>query len=139
MFNRVSRSPNQSHAHKQKVQEINTKAKASCKNSLDLRNSERGNPPGKSIQDRLKMLRWRCLGDALGRPGTSQGPIWADFRRQPKIYEKMGGFCEAAGTSRELPGDRKINEKSLVCQQKALQTLILCRYLCTKPLSTIFA
>ena len=85
------------------------------------------------------MLRWRCLGDALGLPGASQGPIRADFRRQPKIYEKMGGFCEAAGTSRELPGDRKINEKSLVCQQKALQTWILCRYLCTKPLSMIFA
>ena len=79
------------------------------------------------------------LGPPWGLPGTSQGPIRADFRRQPKIYEKMGGFCEAAGTSRELPGDRKINEKSLVCQQKALQTWILCRYLCTKPFSMIFA
>ena len=85
------------------------------------------------------MLRWRCLGDALGLPGASQGPIRADFRRQPKIDEKMGGFCEAAGTSRELPGDRKINEKTLVCEQKALQTWIRCRCLCTKPFSMFFA
>ena len=130
--------PNQSHAHKRKVQEKSTKAKTSCKNSIDLRNSERGNPPGKSIQNRLKMLRWRCLGDALGLPGASQGPIRADLQRQPKLDEKMGGFCEAAGTSQELPGDPKINEKSIVCEQKALQTWILCRCLCTKPFSMIF-
>ena len=80
-----------------------------------------------------------CLWDTLGLPGASQGPTQADFRRQPKIDEKMAGFCEAARTSRELPGDRKINEKTLVCEQKALQTWILCRYLCTKPFSMIFA
>ena len=119
--------------------EKNTKAKTSFKNSIDLRNSEHGNPSGKSIQNRLKMLRWRCLGHALGLPGASQGPIPNDFRRQLKIDLKIGAFCEAPGPSRELPGDPEINEKLLACGQNALQKLIICRCLCTKPFSTIFA
>ena len=85
------------------------------------------------------MLRWKCLGHALNLPGASQGPIRVDFRRQPKIDWKMGAFCEAPGTSRELPGDPKINEKLLACGQNALQKWIICRCLCTKPFSTIFA
>ena len=85
------------------------------------------------------MLPGRCLGDALGLPGASQGPVRAGFQTQPKIDEKMGGFWEAAGTSREAPRDPKIHQKSIVCEQKALHTWILCRFLRTRPLFMIFA
>ena len=103
--------PNQSHAHKRKVQEKSTKAKTSCKNSIDLRNSERGNPPGKSIQNRRKMLRWRCLGDAWGLPGASlgrprdqPGPISAGDR---KFIEKWAPSATLPGRPESSPGTQK--------------------------------
>ena len=79
------------------------------------------------------------LGPPWSLPGASQGPTWADFRRRPKIHWKMGAFCDVAGTSRELPGHPKINEKLLPCEHKALQKWVLWQCLCTEPFFMIFA
>ena len=97
-------------------------ANTSCKNSIDLRNSERGNPPGKSIQNRPKMLRWRCLGDAWGLPGASlgpprdrSGPISGGNR---KFMKKWEASARLPGRPESFPGTEKSTKNRLFASKR---------------------
>ena len=56
---------------------------------------------GKPIQNSAWEMPGRGLGDSLG----PRWPFRAGFQTQPKADEKIEGFWDAPGTSREAPGD----------------------------------
>ena len=67
--------------------------------------------PQKSIENRFKMVPGTRLEEAWRLPGA-WWPFRAGFQTQPKVDEKIEGFWDAPGTSREAPGDSEGRKKS---------------------------
>ena len=65
--------------------------------------------------------------------------VQAGFQTQPKIDEKTDGSRDVPGGPRGPRDTPKIHQRSIVCEQKALHTWILCRFLRTRPLFMNFA
>ena len=72
----------------------------SLKKSMRLRKSVCRNRSNRSIQNQLKIVPGRCLGDTRGLSGAFRGPVQAGLQTQLKIYKKL----KASGRLLGRPG-----------------------------------